>query len=230
LSREATLLEAIQGLLERTYAMRSGVREVGRFLVGDAGYRRFYGDGVEPLRRVESPAVGARLLVRDSGGALRASIYYPDELVRRLERRPPQHGLCDENVDPFAALVEELDHLLVVAERSRLGRPVSLFELELHANVSKHLVLERFLAGSRGRLDRRRRIWLRHHLFEKGRFCDEDREVRARYRDATRWAVKFIDALGAPSAGRRARRLSTLRRFHHVDAGGKIELIARLAS
>jgi len=226
LSGRTSLLEAVQGLLERTYAMRSGLPDVGRFLVGDAGFRRFYGNGSELVRKVASTWDGARLLVREGPEGLRATIYYPDALVARLEQRPPQHGLSEDNVDAFAALVEELDHLLLVAERASQGRPVTLFELELHANVSKQLVLERFLAGRSRRLGRPRRLWLRHHLFGKVRFCDEDREVRERYRDAARWAVKLLDSLASRSP---RRKLATLRRFHSSDAVGKIEMIGRLA-
>ena len=91
---------------------------------------------------------GARTLVRETDEGLRASIYYPDRLIRVLEQHPPQHGLCDANVDAFATLVEELDHFLMIVARARSGRPLTLFELELHANVSKHLVLSRFLAGA----------------------------------------------------------------------------------
>ena len=70
-----------------------------------------------------------------------------------------------------------------------------MFELELHANVSKHLVLARFLAGS-GRAARSSaaaRAWLRWHLFHKGnaqRTTEPD--VRARYRER--------DSLGAPAS------------------------------
>lgn len=229
MSARRNLLESVQGLLERTYDM-GGLRDVGRFLIGDAGFRRFYGDGNDLRRKVGSASDGARLLLRECGDGLRAAVYYPDALVERLEARPPQHGLCDENVDAFAALVEELDHLLLVAERARQRRPVTLFELELHANVSKQLVLERFLVGGIGggrRLGRSRRVWLRHHLFGKVRYCDDDPQVRDRYRDAARWAVKLLDALP-----RRAphRRLRALRRFHRMDAAGKVRLIDALAA
>ncbi len=223
-----SLLEAVQGLLERTYAMRSGLSDVGRFLIGDAGYRRFYGD--EIVNAVEAAAPGesnSRMLVREGPDGVRASIYYPDDLVRRLEALPPQSGLCDRNVDAFAVLVEELDHLLVVAERARLSRPVSLFELELHANVSKYLVLERFLVRRFERPAPGRRVWLRYHLFEKATYSDRNDEIRNRYRDAARWAVKLIDALPALAP---PRQLNSLRRFHRAGSRGKLELIERIAA
>ena len=160
--------------------------------------------------------------MRETHEGVRVCIYYPDGLIHRLELYPPQQGLGEENVEAFAALVEELDHLLLIAERSAQEREVTLFELELHANVSKHLVLSRFLAGDGSRLSERRRRWLRLHLFDMLRFTDADPEVRARYRDAARWAVRFIDALPEiqPSS-----RITTLRAFHRATIQEKVRLI-----
>jgi hypothetical protein len=39
-----SLLERVQGLLERTYRMETGVDDIGRFVIGDEGYRRLYRD------------------------------------------------------------------------------------------------------------------------------------------------------------------------------------------
>jgi hypothetical protein len=213
-----TLLETVRGLLERSYRMETGLAGIGAFVVGDRGYRAL--DGAPS-------GGGARTLVRQTDDGVRAAIYFPDELIARLEHRPPQRGIGDENVDDFATFVEEVDHLLVLAERSATGRPLSLFELELHANVSKHLVLARFLAGRAARaLSVEERLWLRHHLFDKNRYSDEDETVRARYRDARRWALRLLDAL---SDMRRSHRIDALRAFHAAGAGGKLELIARVA-
>jgi len=227
-SRGPSLLEQIQGLLERTYAMDSGVDDVGRFVIGDDGFRRFYAGREMTELVVESPiGDGARLLLRETADGPRAAIYFPDAMIRSLESDPPWRGIHERNVDAFAALIEELDHLLVVAERARLGRAASLFELELHANVSKHLVVSRFLAGTRPQLGRRRRLWLRHHLFDKARFVAADGRVRQRYDAARRWAIKLLDALPELAAGPR---LDALRRFHGADVSGKLELIGRLAA
>ena len=220
MSRGTSLLEQLRGLIERTYGFESGIDDLGRFVVGNAGYRRFYA-GREAYTRVDSAMKQARTLVREVPGALRACIYYPDELIDALERQPPQRGLFDCNVDAFSTLVEELDHLLLLVWRKRQGRPVSLFELELQANVTKHLVLAYFLAAGRPRLEPHQRAWLRHHLFEKGTFVDEDPEIAERYRQAARSAVKFLDRLPAKPR----KRLVALRRFHDADVAGKIELI-----
>ncbi len=221
-----SLLEGVQGLLRRTYRLRADL-EAGRFVIGDSGFRELYGGGRRPGGPSSAGGSGARTLLRETPEGLRACIYYPDRLIERLEAYPPQRGLRDENVEAFATLVEELDHLLCIADGAERGRSLSLFELELHANVSKHLVLARFLAGRAGRLSARRRTWLRYHLFEKQRYCDDDPAVRQRYRDAARWAVRFLDRLAAVEP---ARRIELLRRFHARTATGKLRLIATLAA
>jgi len=255
--RPRSLLELLQGLIERTYRMDTGVAEIGRYVIGDEGYRRFYGHRPPSLRAPEEsraarsaarlaagegaasgggarPAqagAAARVLVHDNPEGLAAHIYYPDLLIRRLEEAPPMRGLCDRNVDDFATFVEELDHFLFLAERARLKRPVSLLELELQANVTKYLVCALFLAGSgdrrpRGgaRLAEEERRWLLYHLFEKIEFAEPDPLVRARYRDALRFARRFLDRLEhLPSASDRVARL---RAFHAATHQQKIASLA----
>lgn len=222
-----SLLERIQGLLERTYDIRAPVTDIGRFVIGDHGYRLLYANVRQTNSANTGAGEGARTLVRETENEVRVCIYYPDTLIRCLEVNPPDRGLRDSNVDAFATLVEELDHLLYIAERAREGRPLSLFEMELHANVSKHLVLARFLAGRRLRIGARRKLWLRYHQFDKAAFCDEDPAVRGRYRDAARWAIRFLAAIEALEP---RRRIESLRAFHRVGAGAKLELIGRLTA
>ena len=214
-----SLLVALNGLLRRTYDLRAPLFPIGHYVIGDAGLRVLYPNGEHAVRS-ESGA-GARLLVRDTGASVRACIYYPDAMIRHLEQRPPQRRLDANNVDAFAVLVEELDHLLVTAERAHAGRGVSLLELEVQASVSKDLVLSRFLARRGRHLDSRRREWLRRRLFHERTYCDDDPEVRGRYEAASRLALKFLRSLEARP---RARRVETLRRFHRASLAGKMEM------
>jgi hypothetical protein len=206
-----SLLETVSGLLTRTYAIEAPLEAIGRYVIGDAGLRLLYRGSSQVVR--SEGAAGARLLVRDEPGPVRACIYYPDGLIRALEARPPQRGVDETNVEPFAAFVEEIDHLLVTAERAYRRRRVTYLELELHANVSKYLVLGRFLAGASRHLTAGARVWLRHHLFERPVYVDPDPAIRDRYRDAARMSVRFLDALEAHPRGGR---VEALRRFHRT--------------
>jgi hypothetical protein len=214
------LLDALCGLLRRTYALEAPTLPIGRYVIGDEGLRAIYPKGEHEARAVSG--AGAKLLVRDTEAGVRACIYYPDEMIRCLEHKPPQKGLDDENVDAFAVLVEELDHFLVAAERAHSGRGVSLLELEIQANVSKDLVLTRFLAARGRRVDRDRQVWLRSHLFHARQYSDADPAIRQRYDEAARYALRFLRSLERLP---RSRRLPALRRFHRTSLAGKMEML-----
>lgn len=215
-----SLLERVQGLLTRTYGLRAPLEPIGRYVIGDAGLALLYGGGEGRVVR-SAEGSGAKLLLREDAGAMRACLYLPDALVARLERHSPERGLHDDNVDAFAVFVEEVDHLLVAAERAETGREVSLLELELHAEVSKYLVLARYLAGSRARMGAEARVWLRHRLFEGRTFVESDPAVRARYEHAARHAVRFLNALERVAP---RERLPALRAFHRAPLDGKLAM------
>ncbi len=223
-----SLLETVQGLIERTFLFDSGLVELAPFIVGDRAWRRMVHGWAAGQPRVGSGSEsGAVTFVRETSEGVRAGIYFPDPLIECLEAFPPQRGIQAENVAAFATFVEEIDHLLVLAERVRLGRPVSIFELELHANVSKYLVLGRFLAGRSGRLDPGARLWLRREVFGEARFQDDDPVIRERYREAARWSIKLLEAVERREP---ETRLRDLRAFHWADGQRKLHLIARIAS
>jgi hypothetical protein len=223
-SASPSLLESVAGLLRRTYRIDCGLGDLAAFVIGDEGFRRIYAG--ERLHRIVGAAggPGAQLLIRQHGPQVRARIYYPDALIRTLEQNPPQRGLHESNVEPFSDFVEEIDHLLLLARRTRQGRAVSLFEMELQANVSKYLVLSRFLAGRRPSLPPARRVWLRDRLFGSGSPHGRGGQLSLRYRDAVRWSVKFLDGLSEMAA---PERVLALRRFHEAGTDGKLRLAER---
>jgi hypothetical protein len=227
------LLEQVRGLLERSYDHRTAsLGSLAPFLVGDEGYRRLVASrqvvhtvGAEPG---QDAGPGARLLVREGrGGRLRVNLYYPDQLIRTLERHDPGRRLNVHNVDAFATFVEELDHLLLLAARTPSGPPLTMLEMELHANVSKELVLRHFLArlGGLRRLPAAAVAWVRFHLFEKHRFSDRDRKVRQRYEDAARFAVRYLRHLDGLTP---RLRLRDLRRFSRMSHGAKLRMIGEI--
>jgi len=220
LARRTSFLEQIQGLIERTYGLDTGISDVGAFLVGDEGIRRLYGQGLR---------AGARLLVRCApDGRLFVRLYYPDALVSHLERHHPLRELHSGNVDALVALVEELDHLLLLADRARRGAETSLLDMEVQANVTKALVLAQLVGRHLGRpLRFPEKSWARWHALEKGRYVDPDPEVARRYAEARRLARKILDHLDGmePPA-----RLAWLRRFARTPGPRRIREAERLAA
>ena len=210
MTSDPTLIVRLQRLIEVSYDWRTGIADLTPFLIGDQGYRALY-QGREILEEVPGPEVGPRTLVTSCDGAVRLGIYYPDVMVRRLEKASPLQGINEQNLVPFTHLVEELDHFLMLAWCIRRGRRVRLLELEFHANVTKYLVLAHFLGRLRGqsRLLQSERDWLVHCLFEDaGEGLPEP--FRRRYRTAAQMGVRFIRQL--ERLGPRAR-VSALRRL-----------------
>ncbi len=219
------LIDQLARLIEATYDIDSGTIPLGRFVVGDEGHRLLTG-GRRVRREIGHDGSGAQVLLRPLPGGERwaASVYLPDALVEHLEHHDPRRVLSDANAAAFAAVVEEVDHLVTLAERSAAGAPVTLLELEWHAAVTKYLVLTHFAARlSGGRLDPGARAFVLDRLFHRGEWCDPDPEVRGRYREAHRLGYRFVIDL---ARRRPADRLARLRRFHRASTGEKLERFA----
>jgi len=222
-----SLLEIVQSLIERTYRMETGIQDIERYIVGDRGLRSIY--GVRSIvHRVESSRGGeAMVLVREQHGELFVTIYYPDQLIDRLERSNPLSGLDVRNLEAFAVFVEELDHFLVLAERVAERRTISLFALELHANVTKFLTCRHFLERSVGRpLTRGELGWLGWTLFEKVQPSSGSADVAGRYADADRLARRYCRALTRLAP---VERLAEIRSFHRRSQPEAVRQMERLA-
>jgi len=213
-----SLVESLKRIIERTYGIPPVIPDIVPYLIGDGGYRVLYGAAGASEGRASS-------LVRDSSGVIRAAVYYPDALIQHLERHDPAAGLGDINIEAFAALVEEVDHLLVVAHHASERRPVSRLELEHHAGVTKYLVVLHFLGRQmrRRRLPETLKIWARHHLFERHeQGGGEDAE---RYRTAAHWARRYVGWLeGLAPQDRRAELMA----FQRRSFGETRRLLARV--
>jgi hypothetical protein len=219
-----SLLDRVQALIERTYDLDTALESAAPFVIGDRGLLRGYSGRSavgRDLGRTGSPMV----LVAGDGQRPRVSLYYPDRLIRNLEHHDPARGLSGANLHDFAAFVEELDHLLVLAAAARAGRCVRAVELEIHANVTKMLVLSLWLARTLGlrRLAPEHHAALRHELLERGDYGSEREELRERYRDARRHAVRFLRVLRDTPVRRRP---ELLRRFSRSPLPAKLALCA----
>jgi hypothetical protein len=216
------LIKELQRKIEKTYALDTGITNIEQYIVGDRGYKELYAK--EEIRTVVNSHSGARVLIRDTGDALKVSIYYPDVLIRELEDNDPRLGIHDENVDLCASFVEELDHFLFIAQNYKLNRPFSLLELELQANVTKYLVLKYFIAlqNKSLKLSKFDKEYIRYHLFYKRKYDIEDTSEKKRYEDAGTFGMlytKHIDLLSHED------RLRDLRQFSRMSCSSKIRHI-----
>ena len=223
-----TLFADIARLLERTYASTGVALE--DCLIGRERCRQLTILAGAQARELSELA---RTFLRHSGDNLFIGIYYSRWLIERLECKDPRRGLCDANIAPLIAFVEEIDHALHAALAFRRGERDFATEefartLELQARVDTYLVLLLFVAFFRKtqRVSRTDRRWLRFHLFQRENpDAFSDHNLRGRYLEATELASQYTRLLDALNA---ARRVDEIRVFHSLDYAGKKDRILQL--
>ena len=223
-----TLFADIARLLERTYAGTGVALE--DCLIGRERCRQL---SILAGAQARELSEFARTFLRHSGDNLFIGIYYSRWLIERLEHQDPRRGLCDANIAPLIAFVEEIDHALHAALAFRRGERDFATEefarnLELQARVDTYLVLLLFVAFFRKtqRVSRTDRRWLRFHLFQRENpDAFSDQNLRGRYLETTELASQYTRLLDALNA---ARRVDEIRVFHSLDYAGKKDRILQL--
>jgi len=187
-SARRDLLAAVQSLISRTYGVED-TPDAAPFIIGDRGLDELYEVGPDARRPM--------VLVRSHEGRHHLRVYYPDALIANLEAHDPRCGLSEANLRDFATFTEELDHFVLLASRIAQGQEVPALELELHANVTKVLIAALFLARTLGipRLTAEQRALLRHELLLRGDYASEPPDLRERYLEARRHALRFLDRI-----------------------------------
>jgi len=228
--------------------MDTGIEDVGKFIIGDKTYQRLYGDE-RIVTSINSSNTGARVLIRQYAEPLRVSLYYPNWMIEKLEKNDPRFGVYDINIDEVAVFVEELDHLLLIAQNYKHQKPFSLLGLELHANITKYLVLSYFIANQMAlpRLNPVFRELLKRHLFEENQYVRKaepsqaqerlrlvarneaisksPQEIR-RYKEANRLAWKYINFLEELD---KETYLQEIRKFNKLTSTEMVSYIEKIA-
>ncbi len=169
-------LAYLQSELEAIYGVHApGVRD---FLLGRDGARAA---GAEPRAPEE-------LLVREEHDGVALGLFLDDTVLAAARDADPHHPrpqLTRRGVlGRLACAAEGVSHFVYLSTRAQAGRPVSLLELEVQAEVDKFalLVLHLWRRGLR-----RMSASLRARLFERVRFhAHLDGEELERYRTASR--------------------------------------------
>jgi hypothetical protein len=207
----------LQALLGELYALDVGYR-VADFLTTDAGFARAVDRGG---RRVDE-----KLLIAEAEGEAEVALYLEHELLERLGRHDPLVRLDADNLADFWSALEGVSHFVYYAYNAEREKSVTLFELELQAEVDKFVATTALLATQSGRAPRGLHGWLFDLPVLDERLNEAERE---RYRLANRYAGKYcrrlVEALrrgpgeeGVQRELRRFYRLSQSSKLSHIDA------------
>jgi len=215
------LLEDLQGALERTYALQAEHR-VTDFLTTSPGLSAAM--GFAPGRAASQE----HLLVAEHETGMDLAVYLDPEVLARLRTQDPLEVLHDGNLADFWTVLEGVSHFLYLTWNADRGKPVTLLELELQAEVDKFVLTALVAAGQHGQVPAE----LHHWLF---RLCHVDpgldAPTRARYERASRYASAYCSSLSRRflQAGASPALVPELRHFYRLTQRGKMSHIDRQA-
>lgn len=205
------LLGKLEAMLHELYALDVGYA-VSDFLITDAALARSFD--------AHGRNVDEKLLIAEADGEADVALYLEDALLERLARRDPLAHLDETNLADFWAALEGVSHFTYYAWNAVRDKHVSLFELELQAEVDKFVATARLLREQIGRQPDGLHTW----LFDSPQLAAElEAPERERYRLANRYAAKYCRRLLTSSATRdEATAQSELRHFYRLTQTSKL--------
>lgn len=201
-------------MLHELYALQIGYA-VSDFLITDAILAAALDAGG---RKVDE-----KLLIAEANGEADVALYLEQELLDRLAQRDPLTRLDRDNLADFWSALEGVSHFTYYAWNAARDKSVSLFELELQAEVDKFVTTGILLREQTGREPSGLHGWLFDSPTLAAELGDEERE---RYRRANRYAAKYCSRLLPGSTDGEAvqnelryfYRLSQASKLAHIDA------------
>lgn len=214
------LLGKLEAMLHELYALDVGYA-VSDFLITDAALARSFD--------AHGRNVDEKLLIAEADGEADVALYLEDALLERLARRDPLAHLDETNLADFWAALEGVSHFTYYAWNAVRDKHVSLFELELQAEVDKWIacLMTLWREGTRPPADLRARLFERFTL-EPGMDAEEQHRYLVANSNAKSYATALEERFVA--RGRIAELYDELRRFYRLSAGEKLDHIRRVAA
>lgn len=203
------LLHKLEQMLHELYALEVGYA-VSDFLITDAALAHSLDFGG---RKVDE-----KLLIAEADGEADVALYLERELLDRLDRHDPLTKLDRDNLADFWSALEGVSHFVYYAWNAARDKAVSLFELELQAEVDKFVTTGLLLREQTGREPGGLHGWLFDSPTLAAELAEHERE---RYRRANRYAAKYCQRL---TLGRddEAAAHRELRHFYRLSQGSKL--------
>jgi hypothetical protein len=223
-----SLLKELQQVTERTYEQCSGIN-LEKFVIGKERFRDL---SVRAGVQTKEMSKAARVFFRINRDRLFLALYFSEWVIAALEKNDPRKGLTERNILAFMVFIEEVNHgvhtaLKFISGDRAVEREDFVRDLELLAKVDTYQVLKFFMAyfNASRKLERYDRLWLRHHLFERGDFVYTDPILSRRYQEANWLGEKYTRFLDNIS---KDHRISEIRRFREMSYPSKASYIRML--
>jgi hypothetical protein len=218
----AASLNGLQRHLERIYEIEVAC-DIDCFVISDTELAAALEQGTRARN------VSEKLLVCEGEDDLQLSLFLDPRVIEVLAENDPLRELNDGNLAAFWTALEGVSHFLYLSWNARHGRGISLFELELQAEVDKFVAAVFLLA-------RQRRMRVPRHIHER-LFASpvfdaqlDDTESR-RYRHANHFAGLYCGRLRRRYLQNRGAGLvKDLRRFYRLTHRHKLDHIRARAA
>jgi hypothetical protein len=166
-----------------------------------------------------------RLLVQGDIDELHLSLYIDDAVVSRLSADDPTALLHEGNFTAFLIALEGVSHLNYVLWNGERDNPVTMFELELQAEIDKYVACTKLFGAQQGGNIPRA---LHQVLFGANHFdATLGAAERQRYEDANYFAAKYCFELRRRFPGHHGQPsfIKELRAFYRFTRNEKIRHI-----
>lgn len=211
-------LESLQTRLQDIYEVESAYN-VAEFVFSDPQLARTL-DANQNARDIPE-----KLLVREHPDGLEISLYLDNRLLDKLRHDNPQTRLHAGNFTEFCTVIEGISHFVYLIWNACRDRAVTLFELELQAEVDKYIMAAAMLADqSGGQLPAN----LHQVLFNKISYDPQlSTSEQYRYAEVNRFAKRYCERLHQRliRLGDSASITREVRRFYRLLHREKIERI-----
>lgn len=195
--------------------------DVAHFITTDAEWTQATDTSVNPRDIPE------KLLLRQDNDTLDIALYLDKKMIEYLEVDDPITCLSDSNLAPFCTALEGVSHFLYLIWNVCYGRAISLFELELQAEIDKFVCVAALISSQ---TPMKSLNTLHTQLFDSAHFDSAlSTEELQRYRNANTLASVYCKHLLHLILNDSNTREMTrdLRRFYRLTSQSKIEHILR---
>lgn len=180
------MLDKLQQQLEQVYEVDTSL-QVSHFLITDPELADKYDTSENPR------AVQEKLLLSQNDEHLDVALYLSDDIINHLEEHNPLESLHEGNLHQFWVALEGISHFIYLTWNAQHDREISLFELELQAEVDK-FIMAILLFSQQQDMTQPRHVLSK--LFIKLQFDSALNEHElARYTMANQYAYRYCEKL-----------------------------------
>ena len=212
------MLDRLQQQLEQIYEVDTSL-QVSHFLITDPALAELYDTSENPRTTNE------KLLISHTDDGIDVALYLHNNIVKHLEEHNPMESLHDGNLHEFWVALEGISHFIYLAWNAQHDREISLFELELQAEVDKFITAI-LLFSQQQDLHQPRKLLMK--LFIKLQFDSAlQQDELTRYSMANQYAYRYCEKLLSLLMEQRneQRLYNEIRRFYRLTHHYKLKHI-----